>query len=559
MLSERGAIERIRRRLRHLRARRNRTGFTRPVLDAGVDVFERRSIAGWVSVRRRAGSTPVELCVNGQSVARTWAAPAGGDDADTLLRFRFAVTDLWKYVKRTDRVSVRIGGQAVPIADRGTSYRPRRDGDASLADLRRLLAEGHVFGQDGRLRLSKTLDTGWQSAVLGLYDRVNAVLSDRLGTRAFLCYGSLLGVVRDGGFIGHDVDFDCAYLSRHRTGRAAADELGDVALALIDAGFNVIPKRTCLAISDAAASRTKIDLYHLYRNATGELCFPFGIAGTPSTSTKAFSGVRTVRLGGHDVLIPSEASRLVEVIYGPTWRTPNPGFNWRTDRTHSAREGIVAVEQVDEVARANLAPTQDGQRRRIRAVLGDDGGLPVNTVIEVGSSVGRETVDIARTGKRVIALERSQRSTARARDRLASEGMTPLVTHRTVEINDPDLLWRAVAESRRNIGGVAVALYVRAYLDFSDRALRATVNGLGRHAQAGDYLVADFRTAPRHTWPRDKSQPAVSPWTPTDLLAALAQIPQCSIVRIEPAIVGTGHNDQRAQAIVARIDSTPHG
>ena len=105
------------------------------------------------------------------------------------------------------------------------------------------------MSQTGRLQVSKKLDTAWQGRVFTLYDRVSEVLSRKYGYDAFLIYGSLLGYVREGGFIGHDVDFDAAYISQFSDLKAVADELRDIAFTLIDAGFDIICKTTALHIS----------------------------------------------------------------------------------------------------------------------------------------------------------------------------------------------------------------------------------------------------------------------------------------------------------------------
>jgi hypothetical protein len=544
------ARDAVLRRLRFRSLERNEAGQARSVRCAVVEVFERREIAGWVEVEAGTGPVRVDLCVNDDAVAQTLATAASGRRVyGDLVDFRFAITDLWEFTKRKDRISVRIDGKPLPIVRRGTYYRPRRDGAKSLKLLREQMAAGYVFGSDGRLRLSKNLDTDWQAAVLGLYGRVNLVLQDVLGRRAFLCYGSLLGVVRDGGFIGYDVDFDCAYVSAQPTGQAAAAELGEVALELIDRGFNVVPKRTCLAINSEQSGETKIDLYHLYWDEYGELCFAFGIAGSPYVSQGPLE-LRPAELAGYEVLIPVDAERLVESIYGRAWRTPDPGFRWEEDRTTRARDGIVPVEQVDEVVRANVAPVQVDQREAIRTILEAGEQFP-DVVVEIGSSLGDDSVAIASTGKRVIGLERSESSVKRAVRRTASAGLA--IEYRTADIDNPDLLSAVIEQVRDELGAANLAFYVRSLLRCSDRALRSTLEALESCAQAGDYLIADFRVAPQDRWPKDKSPDAKPPWTQAELLDDLNGRPQWSVVSsTQPATGDDQHTTQQPSVVVAR-------
>ncbi len=109
---------------------------------------------------------------------------------------------------------MRIAGRPLPIARKGAYKRPSYDGAASSGELREKFKEEFVFSQNGWLQLSKKLDVEWQSAVLRLYERVCEVVRSEYGYEPFVIYGSLLGLVREGGFIGHDVDFDAAFLSR---------------------------------------------------------------------------------------------------------------------------------------------------------------------------------------------------------------------------------------------------------------------------------------------------------------------------------------------------------
>jgi hypothetical protein len=539
------------RRLMRLQSRqRRKVGRSDMVRSAVLEVFARRQIAGWVEVNPGAGPVRVDLCVNDVAVAQTWAAPAKGRRVyGDLLDFRFMLADLWTFTKRTDRISVRINNQPVPIVGKGMYYRPRRDGAESLGTLRERLAEGYVFGQSGRLQLSKSLDTTWQSAVLGLYERVNRVLQDMLGRQAFLCYGTLLGAVRDNGFIGHDVDFDCAYLSAHETGLAAAAELGDVAFELIDRGFDVVPKRTCLAIKDDHSGGTKIDLYHLYRDQSGQLCFPFGIAGSPYVLRDSFD-LRRTRLAGHDVLIPADAERLVESIYGRTWRTPNPGFRWEDDRTTRARDGIVPIVQVDEVVRANVASSQASQREAILSLLMANDQIP-DIVVEVGSSLGDESVAIASAGKRVIGLDRSRASVERAARRAASSRLA--VDYRIADIYSPERLSAVVETVRVEIGGAALAFYVRSLVRFSDRVLRSTLAALESCSRPEDHLIADFRDAPQGRWPKNKSPTAQPPWSQAKLLADLNSRPEWSVISsTNPPTSDDQHMPPQPSVVVAR-------
>lgn len=226
----------------------------------------------------------VALYVNDVEVASTWADqdPRTSDGVHHR-GFRIALRDVWAYCKRSDELTIQIDGDALPISGAGFVRHPDAHGKFSLPELEAKFADGFLFGQAGRLQLSKKLDLDWQESVFSLYDRMSEVVRRHYGYEPFAIYGTLLGLVREGNFIGHDLDFDAAYLSRFSAGPAVAAELRDIGLTLIDAGFDVELLRTVLHVRDPDTG-LRIDLFHLYFDDNGHLATPFGIAGSTEIS-----------------------------------------------------------------------------------------------------------------------------------------------------------------------------------------------------------------------------------------------------------------------------------
>ncbi|WP_186442011.1 class I SAM-dependent methyltransferase [Luteimonas sp. J16] len=416
-----------------------------------VEEFEPRHIVGWVEADDAEFPVRVSLWINDLEVAATWAdEPCQHNSTRTVRGFRIFLKDIWQFCKRSDLVTVRIAGRPIPIAKKGTYKRPGRGGgQRTLEELRSLLEGGHVFSQMGRLQLSKKLDKEWQESVLGLYRKVSLIVLDKHGYEPFVVYGTLLGLVREGTFIGHDIDFDAAYVSRHRDGPSAAAELRDIAFTLIDAGFDVECRRTALHVHDPEDSSVRIDLFDIYFNDQGELSFPFGIAGTTVITRDEWRGLTSANLAGRQVRVPVDAERLAEHIYGGAWRTPIAGSNWDRARTRRAREGWTPLAYSEEVYWANFyARNELGTGSTFFELVSGRDDLP-RTVIDVGCGDGRDTFAFARRGFRVIGIDRSHVGIRQAGEKARTSGLTSSLTFHEMDVADVTALGSAISEARR--------------------------------------------------------------------------------------------------------------
>ena len=197
---------------------------------------------------------------------------AGGDGYGT---FEFGVHDLRRFAQKTDVLSVQYGGKALRMPSGGTSHPALRNGKENLDALKRRLERGQAFDKAGKIGfLPKDEDTAWQDGVLSLYAEVAKVIRSVTGSEAFLYSGTLLGYVRENGFIPHDKDMDCAYLSQTATAQEARAEFVKVGEALIAAGYQVTPKASCIAVRDRHGSRDMVDIAHLFRKPNGFVGFP---------------------------------------------------------------------------------------------------------------------------------------------------------------------------------------------------------------------------------------------------------------------------------------------
>ncbi|RZI96065.1 MAG: hypothetical protein EOO67_01235 [Microbacterium sp.] len=242
------------------------------------------------------------------------------------------------------------------MAGKGVYKRSANDGPYGVSELADKFTEGYVFDTRGRLSLSKRLDHEWQTRVTTLYRRTAEVVESFTGHPVVVAYGTLLGLVREGAFLGHDDDFDACYVSSHTNGETVAFELQRIAFELINAGLFVKCHTTALHIYDREDRSARIDLFHLFFDSEGNLQAPFGVSSADGLTRSSWGSPKEAKISGHSVMVPENPEAVVEHFYGPTWRVPDPGFSWavaRSKRSSQARAGVLEPRLVEEVYWAN--------------------------------------------------------------------------------------------------------------------------------------------------------------------------------------------------------------
>jgi len=467
------------------------------VRDARFELTERRRrILGSITVRAGAPAIPVELHLNDLVVAKTWAAravePARGETETRA--FSFATRDLWQFARLEDQVSVIVDGVPARYAATGQPFvRPASSGSRAPARLRRRLANGHVFDQYGKLQMSKKLDLEWQQSVMGLFAEVRQFAKERFDHELFFIYGTLLGAVREGGVIGHDIDLDTAFIASATDGPSAAAELRDLAFALIDAGYIVDPYRTHLHVTNQAGSR--IDVFHLYFDGEGKLCLPFGIAGTGRITAQDWRGVKEIDFLGARGAVPANDEQFTELLYGSDWRHPQPGFHWPTDRTHRDEGGLLPDSMYEEIYWANFYEhTHFDKGSTFFGLLAERSDTPA-AVVDIGCGDGRDSFAFAATGRQVLGLDRSHIAVRHAASKAEQMGLADRMTFLGVDVSDVPAIRAALTDAVNASPDAPVLFYLRFFLHSITAEVQAgLLEVIESCARPGDMLAAEFRT-----------------------------------------------------------------
>ncbi|KQY50215.1 class I SAM-dependent methyltransferase [Nocardioides sp. Root140] len=517
-----GAVaRRVRTRLREARPN---TGA--PQVLGVVERVGRKQLAGWISVPAGTPPTPVTLHVGHVQLSSTYPTAGGSMDGmavswsdegraedqvpvkrgvaagpregrrnspDEIRTFSFQIQGVWAFMQRRHQLTVRHLDQALPIVGHGTYLSPRSNGDLTPEDLAERVADGHVLTQFGHITLSKKVDTEWQAAMMGLYRRTAEVVGERFGHDVFAMYGTLLGAVREGGYIGHDADFDCAYVSGHTTGPEAAAELVEIALALLEAGLHVDLRHRMLHIHDPDQRRLRIDLFHLFFDDDERLRCPWGVAGTSTLTRGDWTGTKAVDFPGGRVLVPANAEQMVEHVYGDDWRLPKPGFNWTLSRTDVADDATLSDAQRSRVYWAAFyARNSFADGSTFFDLVSARPDLP-GTVVDIGCGDGRDSRAFGAAGRRVVGLDQSVVAIDHATHGATEAGLER-VAFVVCDVAVPGALEASLEEVIAGAEG-PVAFYLRFFLHAVHEQVQDVVlDAIASTARPGDLFAAEFRT-----------------------------------------------------------------
>ncbi len=265
-------------------------------------------------------------------------------------------------------------------------------------------------------KLNHPFDATDRSAIEGYLDQVEevlAVLTDECGVPSFLSYGSLLGAVREGGLIGHDVDVDLGYLSKHTHPADVLLESYAIERHLRANGWRVRRENggfLALFLPQSDGTTRNLDVF---------TCFQVDdhIHQVHDTRVKAdrtvVEPVIPVTFEGRQMPGPAQPDVMLETAYGKGWRVPDPAFEFNTPRRTRRRIGGWLGGIRDERDRWNDfyrsrrldIPTEPSEFASWAQDRWASAEHPPEQVVDLGCGNGRDSVFFAEHGLRVVGAD----------------------------------------------------------------------------------------------------------------------------------------------------------
>jgi hypothetical protein len=333
-------------------------------------------------------------------------------------------------------------------------------------------------------RAFASTDDEVRDEILAGTQRALSDLTEGCGVDAYLNYGALLGAVRDGAMIAHDSDTDVCYLSHQSSPAEVILESYRIERTMRDRGWKLLRMsggdiKLLLPLSNGR--QCHIDVFVAFRVAGTFYQLGNRSGRLPDSAILPLS---TIDLHGFTFPAPARPEEMLEFVYGPAWRVPDPSFKYA--------DPVAGIRRLDGWLRGFRTEMgrwtefyRGPEARRIPR-----GGStfarwvgaqlpPGAPVADLGSGSGRDAVRFARRGHPVAAYDfcRTTRTrlarTARRRDLAVEVRLLILNELRSALVAGAEL----AREGRH--------LYARQLLGCLDDAARANLWTLARMAARG--------------------------------------------------------------------------
>ncbi len=201
-------------------------------------------------------------------------------------------------------------------------------------------AAGHPAALTKWGRLVQPFATTDRAAIDAYLDQVESVLGilrDDCGLPAFLSFGSLLGAVRDGRVIQHDVDVDLGYLSNFSNPTDVMIEAFRIERTLQKHGITVFRNNggfMAMDLKQPDGTTRNLDIFTAFV-FDGRLYQVNDVAA--DAGVDAVLPLKTIDFEGRTMPVPAVPEVFLESAYGPSWRVPNPAFSFERPRRQRRR------------------------------------------------------------------------------------------------------------------------------------------------------------------------------------------------------------------------------
>lgn len=280
------------------------------------------------------------------------------------------------------------------------------------------------------------------------------LLSAGCGVPAFLAYGSLLGAVRDGKLIGHDMDIDLGYLSSATTPVEAMLESFGIERALVAEGWEVKRQNGGFLqafVSQPEGGQRNLDIFTMFAEPGGTL-YMINDTAIPGTRWDVLP-LTEVSLQGRGFQAPANYEDLLEGAYGRGWRVPDPNFVYPgTPHRRKMRRWFGGLrEDRDSWGRFYRAHGRDMPVQASHFARSWAPDANVDLVVDVGCGIGSDALFYAGHTAPTVGLDVVRQPLRRGTRRAQRDGVP--AEFRPVNLSSPSSTMLVAAQIAQDYPG----------------------------------------------------------------------------------------------------------
>ena len=415
--------------------------------------------------------------------------------------FRFPFSRaLFRLLPDGATVSARSNGKRLPVL-KGTTPTIRNGTQQDGSLLLERLRDGHIIGAKSGQLFLPLKGTALGDKTLHAFELGNEIFARLFSKHLFICYGTLLGCIREGDFIPHDDDVDVCFLAEGSTIHEATEEFRKVVEGLRNKGYTVEVQSQIQFHWRIAG--VEIDVFMAWIEA-GRF-YSYNVAA-PLARDDIYP-VRPHDFNGREVPVPCNPTAVLEAIYGPGWRVPDPQFQWRPNP-----EARAMMRRINDMPLDHLSARQQIRRYwatfygATRTTIPSSFAVSVAielpehaTIIDIGCGNGRDSILFASLGHRVLGLDIVSEA-IRSNQRLVRERGLTTVEFAQIDVGTPAALDRHLAALLNGDAGLRperpqIAVYARFLLHaITIEEESVLLESLSRHLPSGARCYFEFRT-----------------------------------------------------------------
>ena len=474
-------------------------------MQGALERVSEKGVSGWCV--DASGETPASVSVfAGNILLGTVRADMPRKDIQRFLGrdfagFRFPFSPaLFKLLPNPATISARSAGWTLPVVKGTTATidnQTPQDGSLLLEKLQ----DGYIIGAKSGQIFRPLKGTTLEEKAFRALETGNRIFARLFSKQFFICYGTLLGCIREGDFIAHDDDIDVCFLADGGTLQEAANELNHVVHSLRSNGQAVEVKSPIQFHWRIAGM--EIDVFMAW--IQDRCLYSYNVAA-PFTRDQIHP-LRSYDFKGRDVLVPSNPHAFLKAIYGAGWRVPDPQFQWRPNR--AAREKMLKIDSmsIDHLsAREQIKCHWSTFYSVIRTTIPSPFAVSIAVelsehvnIVDVGCGNGRDSVLFASLGHRVLGLDIAGEAINADRLLVQERRLTGLEFDE-VDVGAPQALEHCLADFLREETAFGskytqVVIYARFLLHaITIEEESVLLNSLSEHLPSGAHCYFEFRT-----------------------------------------------------------------